>query len=411
MSRRTLVCTGCGCLCDDVQVEVDGGRLGRIENACARGAAYLQAAFNPERRSGGSIRGEPCSPEAAIDEAARLLSKARRRLIFGLDSSTLESQALAIDLTRKLGAVIDGASSFSYGPLIERIIRKELPSCSLSEIKDKADLLLYWGSNPTATHPRHLSRHTYYAYTEFTPAGWYPKVTLATIDVRQTELTAMAKPAFRINPGGDRDLISGIMGEAPAAAGPAAQLSELVRKSRFCAMFCGLGLVQALDGDLASFTRMVQGLSQSVRVAVIPMIAETNMMGWGQLLHERTGYVNSVSFAGGVSGGRQFSFAEQVDHQAADCILVVGSDPFSALPQPLLRRLQGVNVSIICLDHFSTLTAEAADVVIPTGVPGVESGGSVVRLDGDRVALAEPVKDAPLTQEAALGRLLEKVQP
>ena len=75
---------------------------------------------------------------------------------------------------------------------------------------------------------------------------------------------------------------------------------------------------------------------------------------------------------------------EQVRRQAADCILVVGSDPFSSLPQSLLRRLQGVNVNIVCLDHFPTLTAEAADVVIPTGVPGVESGGSVVRLDGDR---------------------------
>lgn len=411
MSASALVCTGCGCLCDDVQVEVDGGRLGRIENACARGVAYLQAAFNPERRSSGSIRGESCSPEAAIDEAARLLSKAKRCLIFGLDSSTQEAQALAIDLARKLGAVIDDASSFSYGPLIERIIRKELTSCSLSEVKDKADLLLYWGSNPTATHPRHLSKHTYYAYTDFDPAGWYPKVILAAVDVRQTELVAMSKPAFRITPGGDRDLISGVLGESPPAPGPAGQLSDLIRKSRFCALFCGLGLLQALDGDLASFTRMIQVLSQSVKVAVIPMIAETNMMGFCRTLHERTSYVNSVSFAGGVSGGREFSFPEQLRRQAADCILVVGSDPFSSLPQPLLRRLQGANVSIVCLDHFPTLTAEAADVVIPTGVPGVESGGSVVRLDGDRVALAEPVKDGPLTQEAALGRLLEKVQP
>jgi formylmethanofuran dehydrogenase subunit B len=411
MSARTLVCTGCGCLCDDVQVEIEDGRLGRMENACARGAAYLQASFNPQRRARGSIRGESCSAGEAIDEAARLLSKAKRRLIFGLDGSTQEAQALAIDLARKLGAVIDDASSFSYGPLIEPIIENQVPSCSLSEVKDKADLLLYWGANPAATHPRHLSRHTYYAYTDFNPAGWYPKVTLASIDVRQTELTAMSKPAFRIKPGGDGELIAGVLGESPAVPGPAGQLSDLMKRSRFCALFCGLGLMQALDGDMAAFTRMVQVVSQSVKVAVIPMIAETNMMGFCRMLHERTSYVNSVSFAGGVSGGREFSFAEQVRQQAADCILVVGSDPFAALPQPLLRRMQGVNVSIICLDHFSTLTADAADVVIPTGVPGVESSGTVVRLDGERVALAEPIKDGPLTQEAALGRLLEKVQP
>ncbi len=410
MSSRTLVCTGCGCLCDDVQVDLEGGLPGRIENACAKGAAYLRAAFNPQRRAGARIGGDACSPEAALDEAARLISRAGRRLIFGLDSSTQEAQELAIELARKLGAVIDGASSFSWGPLIERIISGGLPSCSLSEVKDAADLLLYWGANPPATHPRHLSRHTYYAYADFDPAGWYPRVTLATVDVRQTELSAMSKPAFRISPGGDRDLIAGVLGES-AAANPAAQLSELMGKSRFCALFCGLGLLQALDGDLEAFTRMVRMLNRSVRVAVVPMIVETNMMGFSRQLHARTGYVNSVSFAGGVSGGRKFSLAEQVRDQSADCILIVGADAFSALPQSLLARFRGANVNVICLDHYSTLTTAAADVVVPTAVPGVESGGSVLRLDGERVALAGPVGDGVLTQEAALRLLLERVSP
>ncbi len=316
---------------------------------------------------------------------------------------------MAIELARKLGAVIDDASSFSYGPLIERIIKKELPTCSLSEVKDKADLLLYWGANPTATHPRHISKYTYYAYAEFNPAGWYPKVTLSSIDVRPTELTAMSKPAFKIKPRGDRELISGVLGESPAPTDQAKQLSELIKKSHFCAIFCGLGLVHSLDGDFSGFTKMVQMLSQSIRVAVIPMIAETNMLGFNQSLHKQSSYVNSVSFAGGISHERQFSFLDQVHNHAADCILVIGSDPFSALPQSLLANLQGVD--IICLDHFSTLTTEAADVVIPAAVPGVESSGNVVRMDSDVIALAEPVKNGFPTQEAILKQLLEKVQP
>jgi formylmethanofuran dehydrogenase subunit B len=409
LSSKTLVCTGCGCLCDDIQVETDGGRLGQIENACAKGAAYLQAAFNPERRPKSSIRGQSCSPEAAIDEAAQLLSRAKRRLIFGLDSSTLETQALAIELARKLGAALDDASSFSYGPLIERILGQELPTCSLSEVKDKADLLLYWGANPTATHPRHLSKYTYYAYADFNPAGWYPKVTLSSIDVRPTELTAMSKPAFRIKPRGDRELISGILGESPTASVEAKQLSELVKKSRFCAIFCGLGLVHSLDGDFGGFSQMVQLLSKSILVAIIPMMAETNMLGFNQSLHKRTSYVNQVNFAGGVSHGREFSFPEQAYNHTPDCILIVGSDPFSMLPQSLTSHLQGVN--IICLDHLSTLTAEAAGVVIPTAVPGVESGGNVVRMDGDSIALTQPIKNGYPTEEGILKQLLEKVQP
>ena len=409
MSSRTLVCTGCGCLCDDIQAEIDGGRLGQIENACAKGAAYLQASFNPERRPKSSIRGKSCSPEAAIDEAARLLSKAKRRLIFGLDNSTIETQAIAIELARKLEAVIDDASSFSYGPIIEGILSQELPTCSLSEVKDKADLLLYWGANPTATHPRHLSKYTYYAYADFNPAGWYPKVTLSSIDVRPTELTTMSKPAFRIKPGGDQELISGLLGESPTASVEAKQLSELVKKARFCAIFCGLGLVHSLDGDFSGFSQMVQLLGKSLRIAVIPMITETNMLGFNQSLHKLTRYVNQVGFAGGISHGRQFSFLEQAYSRRPDCILIIGSDPFSTLPYSLMSNLQGVN--IICLDHSPTLTTEVASVVIPTAVPGVESGGNVVRMDGDSIALAQPIKNGYPTEEEILRQLLEKVQP
>jgi formylmethanofuran dehydrogenase subunit B len=68
-------------------------------------------------------------------------------------------------------------------------------------------------------------------------------------------------------------------------------------------------------------------------------------------------------------------------------------------------------VDIICLDHFSTPTTEGASVVIPTAVPGVESGGSVVRMDGDSIALAQPIKNGYPTEEGILRQLQEKVQP
>jgi formylmethanofuran dehydrogenase subunit B len=79
------------------------------------------------------------------------------------------------------------------------------------------------------------------------------------------------------------------------------------------------------------------------------------------------------------------------------------------LPQSLMSQLQGID--IICLDHFSTPTTEGASVVIPTAVPGVESGGSVVRMDGEGIALAQPINNGYPAQEEILRQLLQKVQP
>ena len=408
MTSQTLVCTGCGCLCDDIQVEVEDARLGKIENICAKGAAYLGSADNPERRARSLIAGREVSLEQAIEEAAQLLSEAKNCLVFGLDNSTLEAQVAGIELARTLGAVVDDASSFSFGNLIQAIINGELPTCSLSEVKDNADLMVYWGSNPPHTHPRHISKYTYLAYTDFDPAGWLPKdVTLSCIEVRETEFTSMCRPSFRISPGGDRDFIKALLDPDQGNSEEGQAFEDLVGKSRFCVVFCGSGLTYSLDADFGSFGGMVKRFSQSTRMAVIPMVTESNMRGFNKTLNKMSGFVNQVSFAGGISHGSEFSFLEQVRNQVPDCVLIVGDDPFLALPQTLMANLQ--DVDIICLDRFSTSTTSAADVVIPIALAGLECAGLALRMDGDEVALVAPKKGEYLSDEEVLKRLAESV--
>ncbi len=405
MTSRRLVCTGCGSLCEDIQVQTDDSGPSLIENACTRGAAHIQSSFSPERRPRFAIGGRECTPSQALAEAKRLLGNSRDTLVFGPDSSTLSAQSLAIELAQKLGGSIDSAASFSYGPLLAAIFAGDLPTCSLAEVKDKADLLLYWGADPPNTHPRHLSLHSYYAYREYNPAGWYPKVTLACVEVRRTELSSMSRPAIRLEPGGDEAFMEAIIGEGRDEAGMAKSFGELARESHFCVVFCGLGLVHSLGGDFRSLVRMVQALGGSTRMAVIPMISEINMRGFCQLLHGKTGQVSSVSFKDRATGGREHSFLEQIRRRSADCIVIVGSDPFSALPHSVMSEL--ADTKIICLSPFATASTMAASVVIPTALPGVESDGSVVRMDGVEVALAELEKREYPTEETILSQLLE----
>ena len=408
MSSQSLVCTGCGCLCDDIQVEIEGDHLARVESACAKGAALLYSSDNPGRRATCLIGGEKASLEQAIEAAARLLFKARRRLIFGLDESTLEAQAAGIELARKLEGVIDDASSFSYAPLIQGILTGDLPTCSLSQVKDNADLLLYWGSNPPHTHPRHLSKFSYYAYTDYTEAGWFPKVTLSCVEVRNTELSFLCKPAFKLKPGADKDFITNILMEGKDGTEESKRFVELVRESRFCVVFCGSGLIYSLDNEFSLFSEMVHKLNQRTRITVIPMPMEFNLRGFNQSLYKQTGYVNQVSFAAGVSHGSEFSFLEQVRKRLADCVLIIGSDPFSNLPPSLIRNLQGT--SVICLDHFSTPTTNSAEVVIPTALPGLECSGSAIRMDGDEITLVKLKKAGYPTEEEILKQLAERIQ-
>ena len=273
-------------------------------------------------------------------------------------------------------------------------------------MKDKADLLVYWGADPPNTHPRHLSLHSYYAYTDYNPAGWYPRVTLACVEVRRTELSSMSKPVFRLKPGGDKAFTEAIVGEAQDEAGMARTFGELVRKSRFCVVFCGLGLVHGLGGDFRSFVRMVRDARRvdpnggdphdigDQHEGVLPTAPPEDRAGQQREL-QRTE----------PPAGREHSFLEQVRRQSADCIVIIGSDPFSALPHSVMSNLAATK--IICLSPFATPSTMAADVVVPTALPGVECGGSVLRMDGVEVALAELEKREYPTEEAVLSQFLE----
>ena len=125
-----------------------------------------------------------------------------------------------------------------------------LPGCTMDDIMS-SDLLLYWGSNPHHSHPRHLSKFTIYAHRSYSEIGATRPVTLAAVEVRESETAVICHRVFRILPRGDREFISainkGIDGEQTTPE--AKKLIELFRRSRFIVIFAGLGLTYSLDND------------------------------------------------------------------------------------------------------------------------------------------------------------------
>lgn len=408
MGLAKLVCTGCSCLCDDIEVDSQGSHITRIENACVKGASLLYAGDNLERRAPFAVEGRKVPIEQAIEKAAHLLQEAGKVLIFGLDNCTLEAQAVGIGLAQALGAVIDDVSSFSHGVLVQAILDGHIPTCSFAEVEN-ADLLIYWGSNPYHSHPRHLSKFSYYSHKKWDEAGWIPQVVISCVEVRDTETSSLCRPVFEVEPGGDRDFIGKILAAIrdKDETQESKAFVELVRNSAFCVIFVGLGLIYALDNDFHFFKEMLHELSRWTRFAVIPMLGHFNTLGFNRLLFEKTGHVNKVSFANGVSYGDEFSFLEQMRNRVPDCVLIAGSDPFSSQPRSLMRNLEGV--PIICLDPFVTPTTMAAEVVFGTAVSGLETAGKAIRMDGIVVSLLQGREPEIPTDEEILRQLLNRI--
>ncbi|HXK99585.1 MAG TPA: formylmethanofuran dehydrogenase subunit B, partial [Acetomicrobium sp.] len=155
---KDVVCTFCGCLCDDIILTLDENRIVKVERACANGMGLFKN-YNPDLLSP-KIRGKGASWEKAIKEASEILSSAKYPLIYGLSSTSSEAQRVSVKLAEALGASIDSTSSVCHGPTGLAMQFVGEPTCTLGEIKNRADLLIFWGCNPIVSHSRHFARYS-----------------------------------------------------------------------------------------------------------------------------------------------------------------------------------------------------------------------------------------------------------
>jgi len=157
---KRCVCTACPLLCDDILILGD-----RVDGACHHGHEAILAALasNHVRTAGGPLpeaweNGRPLSHGTARERAVGMLSSARRVLVTGLAGGTLEAITAACDLAELLGAAVDAGlheSARAAGPTIARAGEV---TADWEELRDRADLVIFWECDPASSHPRFIER-------------------------------------------------------------------------------------------------------------------------------------------------------------------------------------------------------------------------------------------------------------
>lgn len=108
--HEDVVCAFCGCLCDDLKVEVADNKIAKVTNVCVIGRNKLLHAHADCAAL--LVNGKEASLTEALDEAARILANAKAPLIYGLSSATAEAAGEAVALTELLSGTIDNPSSY-----------------------------------------------------------------------------------------------------------------------------------------------------------------------------------------------------------------------------------------------------------------------------------------------------------
>ena len=406
-------CTFCGCVCDDMILTVEGDRITKAKNACILGKSWFFNHHIPYDQPVASIKGQPVEFSKAVDRAAAILADATYPIIYGLSDTTCEAQRVALAIGDRIGACIDTTTSVCHGPSGMAFQGVGETTCTLGEVKNRADLVIFWGSNPAESHPRHLSKYSIMPKGRFVPRGRKDR-TVVLVDVRKTKSAAAADIFIPVRPRKDfevlwalRALVKGVKidgacieAETGVSLDILEDLAYRMKTCKFGVLFFGMGLSMTRGKHInaEAALALARDLNEFTRFAAKPMRGHGNVTGADNVVSWTTGYPFGVSLGRGYPrfNPGEFTTVDTLVRQEADAALIIAADPLANFPEPAREHLR--RIPRVVLDPKLSTTARDATVQFTTATYGINTAGTVYRMDDVPIPL-RPAFESPFRSD------------
>jgi formylmethanofuran dehydrogenase subunit B len=418
-----VICPFCGCLCDDIEIAVENNKIVKTKNSCAiSNSKFMKNDWG--RIVSSTIDGKPAPYEKAVEEATNILSSARRPLIYGLSKTDNEAIREAVHLAELVGGVIDSTTTVCHGASIIAMQNTGVSTTTMGEVKNRADLIVFWGSNPAEAHPRHFQRYSVTPKGMYTPNGRKGRF-IVVVDVRETRSSKMADQFIRINPNSDFDILQAlralVRGQKLSAGEVGGvridileELADRMKKAKVGCVFYGLGLNQSESRhmNVDALYSLVSDLNHHTKFVTEPMRGCFNVTGANMVTTWQTGYPFAVDFSRGYPryNPGEYTAVDLLARKEVDAALIMGSDPASTFPLAASRYIS--KIPVVTLERKETPTSMLSKVVIPVATSGIETGGTAYRMDQVPLKLRKVV-DPPrgvFSDAVVLGHIIERIK-
>ncbi|MCA9128264.1 MAG: formylmethanofuran dehydrogenase subunit B [Planctomycetales bacterium] len=281
-------------------------------------------------------------------------------------------------------------------------------TCTLGEVKNRADFVMYWGGNPAECHPRHFTKYALMPKSKFLPNGRKDR-TVVLVDIRETKSVKAADLFLQVRPGKDFELLTILRAllkghdvgdrEIAQTGLDRAVLEDLLSRmkaSKFGAIFFGMGLSMTRGKHMnsAALLTLAAELNSFTKFVAMPMRGHGNVTGADVIMRWQTGYPFGISFNRGYPryNPGEFSTVDVLVRGDTDCAFIIGADPGATMPRPAIEHL--ARIPTIVLDPHVTHTSRIAKVHITTAPAGIAAPGTAYRMDEIPLPLS-PAIDSP----------------
>jgi formylmethanofuran dehydrogenase subunit B len=404
----------CGTLPDDLAVERTGQGLKVVNNGCSQSVAGFERKLPP---SNPQIGGKDVDLAKAVKEAAKLIGKAKLPLYGGL-ATDVEGMRAVLALAERSGGVVDHALSEAQYRNFKIVQSTGWIMTTLTETRNRADLIIIAGSDIHALHPRFFERIVAPPDSMFDVTA--PKrtvvfigkgldrsgakgsrigevITLACDNERAGDVVALLRArlrGFRVEP---PKLYGVKLAEIDA-------LAELCRNAKYGVVVWAPPSLNFPHAELAveQFTGLVKDLTQTTRFAGLSLGGAEGAITAAAVCTWISGYPLRVSYASGAPDYDPYRHAIGRMLKAGEGDLLLWIAAISPTLAPPATKLPTVVLGTPGLKLTGT-----PDVFIPVGTPGLDHAGRLVRVDN---VVSLPFKDLGRAELPAVAEVAAAIE-
>jgi formylmethanofuran dehydrogenase subunit B len=384
--------------------------IGDVAPVCPVGRAWFGDGQVPSRVLS---QGGPVTIEQAVERAAHRLAAAKGRCLvyLGLDLST-QAQGAATALADQLNAAVDCATSDTAAAGLTTAQRRGRASATLGEIRNRGDVFLFWGVDPSDRYPRFLARYSLEPAGIQVPEGRRGRYVISA-SIGDDRGLGGADSTFALGPEEEitaltlmRASVSGnpVTAKSPLAT-RAAEVAQRLVGARYAVLVHDAepSAQQRNPLRVEALVALTQALNGPTRASLCSLRGGGNRVGAESMLTWQTGYPFAVDYSlgyprsqpqrrglAGVASGR---------YQAS---LVVG-----AIPEEHALGFSGL--SPILIGPRASSAPFDTSVAIDTGVAGIHDQGTAYRMDEVPLPL-RPCLVGPRSTVDVLESLAQAVQ-
>lgn len=417
----TLTCPACGLLCDDVVLTTASPVAVKVD--CAKSVTFFEQSYsaNNPSFSAPKLAGQPTDLDTAIEAAADILRKSNQPLFAGLGTEVKGMRSL-MQLAEKTSATLDHMHSEATVRNTLALQNSGWQTTTLTEIKNRADVILAIGTDIVTSHPRFFEKLVWNTDSLFnkpipeviflgapltanaestqactSPSGIQPMVIPAAAEHLPEIINALN--ALANNKKLHVDNVAGV------AISSLQTILEKLKAAQYAVVVWSASGLKYAHAELTvqSITQLIAKLNETNRVAGLPLNSGDGDTSVNNTSTWLSGYPTRNRFTDTKSGGKPeydaYHFSTKQQLEDCDALLWVSSFNAHQLPPD-------TDAPTIVIGHPNMQFTRAPDVFIPVGIPALDHTGTMFRLDSAVVLPLKKVRDSNLP---SLSQVTQKI--